>query len=503
MARLFDTGIFSVNATNGSVGVGYKLYFYTTGTSTPKATYPTRADAIAGTNANANPMVAASDGRWEPIWLTGGDYKAILKDFDDVTLETRDPADSNDESNLSASSGSSLVGFIQSGSGAVARTVQAKLRDVVSVKDFGAVGDGVTDDTTAVSNALATGREVFFPAGTYNITPATLSGFLSLKIRGAGRDVTKITLTSTGTALKFSNCSWLQISDLSIQATGTAQTLANAIGIQLDTGSSNAVLERINFYGFSLDGLRMVGTSGAPLSGHVVRQCYFLGCGRYQFYNEYNNDFTIDDNQFGMLSGITHAQIGCYLNASSAGTYTKNKHWENAIGLKALNSNFNSYVDNRIEINDNEGVYFDGCTDILFDSNRVYSNSATTDGASDNVYMVNCDRITFVGNNIFTWDASYSRWGVNFDTGCGDIVLGKNTIRGFDTTNFGPIRLVGPLDDISADLLVHGTATGVAAGATVYMSSGANCRGGGLCAAEPQICSGKDLHRISRCAGGR
>jgi hypothetical protein len=41
---------------------------------------------------------------------------------------------------LSASSGSSLVGFLQAGTGAVARTVQAKDRDIVSVKDFGAVG---------------------------------------------------------------------------------------------------------------------------------------------------------------------------------------------------------------------------------------------------------------------------------------------------------------------------------------------------------------------------
>jgi len=96
MARLFDTGIFSVNATNGSIGVGYKLYFYTTGTSTPKATYPTRADAAAGTNANSNPVVAAADGRFAPMWLTDGDYKVILKDADDVTLETKDPGDSNE-----------------------------------------------------------------------------------------------------------------------------------------------------------------------------------------------------------------------------------------------------------------------------------------------------------------------------------------------------------------------------------------------------------------------
>lgn len=73
-------------------------------------------------------------------------------------------------SNLAASSGSSLVGNIASGTGATARTVQAKLRDVVSVKDFGAVGNGVADDTNAFKNALAASNSVYVPDGTYKIT---------------------------------------------------------------------------------------------------------------------------------------------------------------------------------------------------------------------------------------------------------------------------------------------------------------------------------------------
>ena len=60
--------------------------------------------------------------------------------------------------------------FTQSGTGAVERTVESKLRDVVSVKDFGAVGDGVTDDTAAINAALAASYTVSFPAGTYRLT---------------------------------------------------------------------------------------------------------------------------------------------------------------------------------------------------------------------------------------------------------------------------------------------------------------------------------------------
>ncbi len=50
--------------------------------------------------------------------------------------------------------GSEAVGFVQAGTGAVPRTVRAKLRDVVSAADFGVRADGETDDRPAMQRAL-------------------------------------------------------------------------------------------------------------------------------------------------------------------------------------------------------------------------------------------------------------------------------------------------------------------------------------------------------------
>jgi len=71
-----------------------------------------------------------------------------------------------------------LVGFKANGTGAVATTMQSKLRESVSVKDFGAVGDGVTDDTAAIQAAIDTNTKlVFIPEGTYKITSSLRLAF--------------------------------------------------------------------------------------------------------------------------------------------------------------------------------------------------------------------------------------------------------------------------------------------------------------------------------------
>lgn len=101
------------------------------------------------------------------------------------------------EASLAEQSGSGLIGFIQSQAGAVQRTTQDKLRDFVNVKDFGAVGDGIVDDTAAFVAAAATAKPLYLPYGDFVLSsPVTVSSHLI----GSGADdgQTTITLTSTG-----------------------------------------------------------------------------------------------------------------------------------------------------------------------------------------------------------------------------------------------------------------------------------------------------------------
>ena len=91
---------------------------------------------------------------------------------------------------------SNLVSHIFTGSGAVETTVQSKLQEIASVKDFGAAGDGVTDDTLAFSTAWAQNnpKAVYVPAASYLISGTVTGKFFSFGVvTVVGGTVTTIT----------------------------------------------------------------------------------------------------------------------------------------------------------------------------------------------------------------------------------------------------------------------------------------------------------------------
>lgn len=213
---------------------GGRVYFYTSGTATLKATY----SDISRTVQNANPLTISADGRLSVDVFGNGSYRVRVADANGSTIWTEDdvslsqiilpsyttatrpsshgtvpsliydstlgktmmwngsawvdtfgaelPSEATLRADLastaSTSYGASLVAYKRIGdTGAVATTVYSKLRDVVSVKDFGAVGDGVTDDTAAIQAAMDSGsNNVIFPAGTYLHGPVDVDSSVRL-----------------------------------------------------------------------------------------------------------------------------------------------------------------------------------------------------------------------------------------------------------------------------------------------------------------------------------
>jgi len=126
------------------------------------------------------------------------------------------------------------VNFLQAGSGAVVRTAQAKMRDVVSVKDFGAVGDGVADDTAAIQAALDSGANaVYLPEGTYLFSTLTVAQ--NTRIYGASTRTSILKHTGAAAAITcthsgatepdgtspYIESGWFIFEDFELQVNGT------------------------------------------------------------------------------------------------------------------------------------------------------------------------------------------------------------------------------------------------------------------------------------------
>jgi hypothetical protein len=115
--------------------------------------------------------------------------------------------------------------WTQDGSGTLQRTIGSKLRESVSVKDFGAIGDGLTDDTIAFQtavNSISIAGDIYIPHGTYLITNTILCDdkFVSFFGNGISSTIIKYNPAVSGIAFEFrhtvSNAMMSEFNNLSI-----------------------------------------------------------------------------------------------------------------------------------------------------------------------------------------------------------------------------------------------------------------------------------------------
>ena len=291
---------------SGNVLTGGLIYTYNAGTTTPLATYTSNL----GNTEHPNPIVLDAAGRIPggEIWLTTGfGYKFVTKDSNNVLIGTYDnvPSSSqppivNDASSISYEGGNNIVAgnfiigqtylitsigstnfqligasantvgilFIATGVGSgtgtaqYSRTVQAKFKDIISVKDFGAIGNGVNDDTVAIQTALnQTSRRVFFPAGQYKIT-STLTIYQDAILEGDGgsgelgsSNITVIQVTGDFDAFKLyaptitSYYGYLTIKRITIDKIGGTARSNN--GLYIANFAPNVILENVYTINFN------------------------------------------------------------------------------------------------------------------------------------------------------------------------------------------------------------------------------------------------------------
>lgn len=233
-AQLLPSALVQFVDANGNPYAGGSITTYVPGTTTPVSTWKDAAQ----TTLNTNPIVLDVAGRAQ-IW-SASSIRTILKDALSNTVWDQVAAPST---LLSLGVSAAMQPVIAASTTAIALALLGTLATgYFNVRDatYGAVGDGVADDTTAlqaaITAALAVSGVVFIPAGTYKVS-ATLTasnGSANLKIIGAGRYTARI-LTASATLDMFSLAvAAYEISDLWLGAsvTRTAGSYVNTTSNQ-------------------------------------------------------------------------------------------------------------------------------------------------------------------------------------------------------------------------------------------------------------------------------
>ncbi|MES2320174.1 MAG: right-handed parallel beta-helix repeat-containing protein [Pseudomonadota bacterium] len=212
--------------------------------------------------------------------------------------------------------GSSLIGFLQAGLGAILRTLQDKARESVSILDFGAVGGGA-DDTLAFEKALATGKKVLIPIGTWSVLNVALTDLAHLYGEGWGSIVKMLAGAAGGdfalavnrgdggTTSTADNKRNITLRDFQVQGPDAVPVFLEQCHLVHMSAVSDVLIERVKFVGFKGDGLYIGSGDSGTAERHnenvTVRKCHFDGIN-----NENRNGISVidcdgflaDDNYF-------------------------------------------------------------------------------------------------------------------------------------------------------------------------------------------------------------
>jgi hypothetical protein len=185
--------------------------------------------------------------------------------------------------------GPAPTGLIATGS-VTSRTLADRWGEVKNVMDFGAAGDGVTNDTVAIQAAVDAGSDIYLPAGNY-LCDGVVTLDSGTHIYGAGMGVTTITRNGTNSnsqgvlyAESDSPSTFVQdisVSDMTLEGQVATLSFSEFTHLMSLNGVKDVVVERVKFRGFRGDGIMLGSGIGGGYARHnenvLVASCTFDG----------------------------------------------------------------------------------------------------------------------------------------------------------------------------------------------------------------------------------